>query len=61
MRVALRTIAKRPRLEVRLEDRFQDQLERPLDHPVTDRRESKGRGLLPPSFGISFFRVRSGT
>src|SRR5262245_237782 len=37
----LRSVAKRPRLEVGLEDRFQNEFERTLDHSVADRRDGK--------------------
>ena len=56
----LRAIAKRPRLEVGLEDGLQDELQRPLDHAVADRRDRQDADFVPPSFGISFFRFRSG-
>src|SRR4249920_2371402 len=54
MRRALRTIAKRPRLEVRLEDRFHHQLQRPLYYPVTDAGNRKCSGLVAPFFRYLF-------
>src|SRR5215467_1585400 len=47
MSCLLRTVSKRPRLEVGLEDRLQDQLERALHHPFADRGNRKDTDLAP--------------